>query len=255
MLTCMWALTKLLYIVSSAVQIYSLYVFMGTEYLEYGIRRVSDIYYHGDLNVESKMFPRVTICDFEIRTLARHKPYTVECNLPINIFNGKIFLLVWYWVALVAVTNVIVFVYQVITFTAKHRYTYFEDMLLSLELYNSETERSTLQRFVYKYLNTDGYLAMKLMAYNANDLASAYVVKQLWTIFKNRNNPHSLPVISSNKSSPRTPTKQRHEVRERSATPQQCDSPLNKRRQVSHPNSPCLGMPSSARNSPLVDKK
>lgn len=150
----------------------------------YGISCITDMYNHGEPIQELKMFPRVTICDFEVRSIGKNLPYAVQCSLPINIFNAKIFLVLWYYVALVAILNVVIFVWQLKTFTSRKRYSYVKNQLLSVDAYNPCKEKYLLMSFVDDYLKCDGFITMKLMSCNANPLVAAGVIKQLWGIHR-----------------------------------------------------------------------
>jgi len=75
----------------------------------------------GTSPLEIRIFPKVTLCDFEVRSIGKAIPYTVECNLPINIFNAKIFLILWYWLVLIQIINIIGFAYGISKFTRMAR--------------------------------------------------------------------------------------------------------------------------------------
>jgi len=93
------------------VEIVLLDAFLGmrSEYYIYGLTVVSSLLRSSDTSVAlldwplSERFPRVTLCDFQIRQQVNVHRYTVQCVLPINLFNEKIFLVVWFWLVFVAV--------------------------------------------------------------------------------------------------------------------------------------------------------
>uniref|UniRef100_A0A1I8ARM7 Innexin n=1 Tax=Steinernema glaseri TaxID=37863 RepID=A0A1I8ARM7_9BILA len=66
------------------------------EFALFGFQVLSDLF-HGKAWTESGHFPRVTLCDFEVRYLANLNRYTVQCALLINIINEKVFAFFWCW--------------------------------------------------------------------------------------------------------------------------------------------------------------
>ena len=159
---------------------------MGQEYLLYGAKYLRETF-QGDgssRNLQLLMFPLVTMCDFEIRSFAKNIPYSVQCNLPINIYNAKIFLVVWYWLALTASLNMLVFAYQSVQLLPKLRFNCIRNMLKSLDIYDVKTDKKSLDNFVFDYLRADGYLTLKMIEKNSSQITSAMVLQRLWTEYK-----------------------------------------------------------------------
>jgi len=55
---------------------------------------------------QSGIFPRVTVCDFSILRVGQVIHHTIECVLPLNMFNEKIFTFFFFWLCLLLVTTI-----------------------------------------------------------------------------------------------------------------------------------------------------
>ncbi|XP_050401067.1 innexin unc-9 [Patella vulgata] len=53
----------------------------------------------------SNRFPLQTLCELVIRSMNNVLRFTVQCVLPINLFNEKIFLFLWFWLVFVSVMS------------------------------------------------------------------------------------------------------------------------------------------------------
>lgn len=63
-----------------------------------------------------RVFPRVSKCEyFQFGSSGEVESLDTICLLPVNIFNEKVFLLLWYWLLMLAVLSVASLLYTLIT--------------------------------------------------------------------------------------------------------------------------------------------
>ncbi len=107
----LYLITKFFYIFNAVLQVSMMSVFLGQSFWSFGYFYVKSLVEGSGWTVpNSKYFPRVTLCDFMIREIgnpAKAHRYTVECVLPVNLFNQQIFTIIWFWYVIVLVTNII----------------------------------------------------------------------------------------------------------------------------------------------------
>lgn len=193
----LYILIKFLYCANVIGQFFLLNTFMGKNYNLYGFHVLKDLYEGKDF-WESPRFPRVTMCDFVIRNLGEnnHKN-TIQCTLPINLFNEKIFIFIWFWFAFVATMSVYSFLTWFFTFTSSSRQSFIRRYLkvndrLGYQHHSSSTTTSSsttidskiFDAFLYEYLKQDGVFLLHIVKKNTNDIVTGELVCALWDHFK-----------------------------------------------------------------------
>uniref|UniRef100_A0A0N4ZD13 Innexin n=1 Tax=Parastrongyloides trichosuri TaxID=131310 RepID=A0A0N4ZD13_PARTI len=111
-ITILYILIKIIYITNVATQIYAMNIFIGGRNHFWCIDLVRDML-EGRDNIGIKIFPRVTFCDFVIKSIGNDHPYTVQCVLMVNIFNEKIFMFLWLWFSIILVLSIINIFYNI----------------------------------------------------------------------------------------------------------------------------------------------
>lgn len=198
-LVTIYMFIKLLYLSNAIGQLFILNKFLGTNYNIYGFDVISHLIRGIDWD-DSPIFPRVTLCDFEIRQLNNVHEYTVQCVLPINLFNEKIFIFIWFWLVFVAALsaiNVVIWSYTMIF--RQHRIRYLKKFLRINEVYKSELDKKMAVKFSEQYLRQDGVFVLRLVGKNANDVLVSELILQLWNHYRSK--PlfkHSNPISDDN---------------------------------------------------------
>ncbi|CAJ0592735.1 unnamed protein product [Cylicocyclus nassatus] len=84
---------KFLFVLNIVFQILILHMFLG---FHWGDLFQLKLGFNTDWKATG-LFPRSTMCDFEVRTKGNLQRYSVQCVLSLNMFNEKIFLVLFYW--------------------------------------------------------------------------------------------------------------------------------------------------------------
>jgi innexin len=180
-LVCFYFFIKCLYIVNIALQIVFLQYFLSyhdVDYLQYGFNVFTSLL-SGLSLPESRLFPRITLCDFQIRELGERHHYTVECILVINIFIEKMYFILWLWfwlLLIITIVDTIRFIYQVMPIHSRNRFIVHH---LDLIVRNHESKEAQFRYFLH-YFPVDNLLALWIIASNSNSIIVAEILDQLF---------------------------------------------------------------------------
>ena len=107
--------------------------------------------------------------------------YTVQCVLPINLFNQQIFTAIWFWYVIVLclnIANLFLWVKKTLPNNAKHfikRRTNLFNENVQLKLVPNRFEH-----FNSKYLEADGIFIIRMIGNNTSDYVATDLIHQLW---------------------------------------------------------------------------
>lgn len=184
-LTGLYLFTKLLYLINIIGQFAMLSAFLKFNYWFYGFEVLDQL---GGNWMDIDHFPRVVMCDFEIRQLANVHPYTLQCVLSINLFIEKIFAALWFWLFLLMIATIINFgKWSYDIFTSARREHFVEKYLIILGDNNSRKERSLFKKFVQNYLRDDGVFLLRSVGNNSSEIIVMDLIKDLWDTFRKTN--------------------------------------------------------------------
>jgi len=180
-ISALYIICKILYLVNVCGQFFLLNSFMGPDYNIYGFQVIRDLWQGRDF-WESPRFPRVTMCDFTIRTLGENNQRnTIQCTLPINLFNEKIFIFIWFWLVVVATLTAYSFFVWIGNFSGGSRSSFVRRYMRSAD---NVLSTKCFDDFVFKYLRQDGVFLLRIVKKNSNDLVVGELVMALWDQYK-----------------------------------------------------------------------
>jgi len=151
----------------------------------YGIQVISDLINNQGWEA-SPFFPRVTLCDFKIRRLGDNlHNYTVQCVLPYNLFNEKIYIFLWWWLVFVIAMSCVGVLVWFLTLLPRSNIRFVGKYLKVMNRLNggSDKERKLVQEFTNRYLRQDGVFVLRMVSSHVNDLTAAEIICSLWDNF------------------------------------------------------------------------
>ncbi|XP_052214606.1 innexin unc-9-like [Dreissena polymorpha] len=180
----LFLLSKFLYVANAIGQFYLLNAFLAVSYNWYGFEVLEKLRSNTPWT-NSPRFPLVTFCDFEIRHLQNIKRHTYQCVLPINLFNEKFFILLWFWFVVVAVLACCNFGQFLFTVNFKSNRQRFVKKYLDIgkNLYDEQFDKTVRTKFIDDYLREDGVFVLRMIASNSTDIVTTDLVKKLWDMF------------------------------------------------------------------------
>uniref|UniRef100_A0A1I7SYM8 Innexin n=1 Tax=Caenorhabditis tropicalis TaxID=1561998 RepID=A0A1I7SYM8_9PELO len=163
--------------------------FLGTNrYQWYGFGVVRDIV-SGTPWERSGYFPRAAVCDFEVRQVANIQRYSVQCVLVINIFNEKIFVLLWFWYLILLFASTVSFIqwFVVLVFPCFSKWFIKQHLALStlqnFRHQNSRRKDADVAKFVTQYLHKDGVFVLRMVSSHAGIIFATDLVQALYEAY------------------------------------------------------------------------
>ena len=203
-LTVSYIITRIFYLFNTFMIFMLLNLLLGQSfYVLYGFKVIKDIWNGKFHAMESQFFPRLTMCDVPIRSTGHNiNWYVVQCALPINIFNEKIFLILWFWNAFVFVGTVIstfkwwmihcvctnnAFVKRYLKILNRRKYLKKESKAKTeIEDFNYKNDPNKLQFFVEDYLTRDGLFLLNIIETRGSNHIVCQTISYLWKAYSER---------------------------------------------------------------------
>ncbi|XP_013382698.1 innexin unc-9-like [Lingula anatina] len=179
---------KVLYVLNIIGQMFLLNWFLSSDFHSYGTEIIADFMQWRDWT-ETSRFPRVILCNLKIRVLGGNiHRHTVQCALPVNYFNERIYLFIWFWFLLLTIATIMGFFIWVSLAFQRERQYFVRNCLKIKGLHKpgSKSDKNDLNEFVRDYLRLDGAFILKLMARNTNDIVVADIVCKLFKRFQTK---------------------------------------------------------------------
>lgn len=173
-------IVRFLYLINSFVQIIFIQLILGQPRWFYGFHVWHHIFIKNSVLTDSPFFPRVTLCDLSIRELGNLHRYTVQCVLPINMLNEKVFSLAWFCFVIVFLLNLYTFIVSLYRTFVRSQQIGFIRGLYRISTSKVGVDDVLFEKFVREFLRQDGILILHLIYHNDDAFLASATVQHLF---------------------------------------------------------------------------
>jgi hypothetical protein len=185
---CFYIFIKFLYIFNIIFQIIFLQYFLSYHDVHYFQDAWRKFFSNSFQLPESQLFPRMTLCDFQVRELGERHHYTVECVLVINIFIEKMFYFLWLWFGILLLITTIDTIRILYCVFIRHSRNVFINENLGLIIKSHLTQEKRFRYFLRSF-PIDNLFTLRIISTNSNSLIVAEIIHELYqrTLMDNSN--------------------------------------------------------------------
>uniref|UniRef100_A0A1I8H7Z8 Innexin n=1 Tax=Macrostomum lignano TaxID=282301 RepID=A0A1I8H7Z8_9PLAT len=157
-----YLLIKLLYVKNSALQLVIMQEFLGMNHTLWGLQLLVNMLTRREWE-QTGIFPRVARCDVLVDNVGQSNLYTMQCVLPNNMLNEKMYLFLWLWTWAVLLFTACSF----LSWPSRPRCGPRGYLKIMTPIHADE--KMLAKRFVNNFLRYDGVFILKMIRYNAGD--------------------------------------------------------------------------------------
>ena len=189
---------RFIYLFNAVGTLFFLNEFLGNKFYIYGFE-VMDAVFKGKEWMMSPRFPRITLCEMDLRQLTNIHRYTFQCVLPINFYNEKIFLFLWFWYVILSFLcfcNFLLTISQALI--PRINESFVKKYLRMIDVIDDpKISKKLVHKFIHNYLRHDGVYIIKEISRNGNTANTTEMMQYIWESFLERQNQYERVVYGS----------------------------------------------------------
>nr|BAE78815.1 innexin7 [Dugesia japonica] len=178
-LTFCYLISKLLYLTNIIIQFIIVHRFLKADFF-FGFNLLTKLSSGSDWQ-ETGLFPRVTMCDFTTPRIGQDLPTTMQCVLVINLFNEKIYIFLWFWLAflfLITLINSFIWLIRMLFGRKLSRF------VSTKSNYAKNPDHVSNMMSCESEANTDVYLVLRMIDSNCGLMTTRKITEYLISFYK-----------------------------------------------------------------------